>query len=275
MRYIFASKPRFSRKDGIIPIAVIGIAVFLVLAIIWFAVTHLGSGDVSEGRNYIKALEEQDLEKVEATIKEVEMNKLSTRMEALKEELLNGEVDVWSMFGDTAILGDSRAVGFYYHGYVPSERVMAEGGYTIRNVEEYIPTLQTLKPSTVFLSYGLNDVSIGYWKEPDEYAEEYLQVVRNLQKELPNATIFINSGLPARDPAFERMSVWRRIPEFNDAVEEMCKENDIPFIDNSIIAEENTDKWDIDGIHVHKDFYPIWATNMILTVFEYTATHAE
>ena len=51
------------------------------------------------------------------------------------EQLESGQINVWSLFDDAVILGDSRVVGYEFYDFLPDERVLAEGGATIRNVE--------------------------------------------------------------------------------------------------------------------------------------------
>ena len=58
------------------------------------------------------------------------------------------------------ILGDSRAVGFYFHEFLPEEQVMAEGGGIITDATKYLDQLKTLNPDMILLCYGLNDVGL-------------------------------------------------------------------------------------------------------------------
>ena len=71
-------------------------------------------------------------------------------------------------------------------------------------------------------------------------------------------------SLPAQDPAFEKSSKWRNIPEWSEAVGAACAENGIPFADNTEICQTYADLWQPDGIHVRPEFYPYWAANLIL-----------
>ena len=47
------------------------------------------------------------------------------------------------------------------------------------------------------------------------------------------------------------------------------------YVDNDGIAAEYTHYWDIDGIHVMAAFYPIWAANLIMAVYEDAGTPME
>ena len=233
------------------------------------AAGHSDSQAVTEGVNYLRALESEDPETVENILKEYRQAEIDARREEMIGEILEGDVDVWSLFEDYAILGDSRAVGFYYYDFLPHERVLAGGGETIRNIEDHMEDLQALNPSSIFLCFGLNDTSIGYWDTPEEYAEEYLETLEWMHEELPDTTVYVSSILPAHDPAFERSSKWYNIPDFSAAVGEMCEENGIPFVDNDEIADEYYDLWDPDGIHLRKSFYQYWGANLMISFYEH------
>ena len=186
----------------------------------------------------------------------------------LIESIKNEEVDIWSLFHDYVILGDSRAVGFWYFGFLPEEHCLTGGGNTIRNVATNMDGIMERNPKYIFLCYGLNDVSIGFWPTPESYAEEMVEIILDLQLRLPEATIIVSSILPARDPAFERSSKWYKIPDYSAAVGEACDDVGAIFVDNDAICEEYAKWWQPDGIHVRPEFYPYWAQNLILGIIE-------
>lgn len=101
-------------------------------------------------------------------------------------------------------------------------------------------------------------------QKKEEYVAELLQVVADLKEALPGVTVVVSSILPAQDPAFEKSSKWRNIPEWSEAVGAACAENGIPFADNTEICQTYADLWQPDGIHVRPEFYPYWAANLIL-----------
>ena len=99
---------------------------------------------------------------------------------------------------------------------------------------------------------------------PNNQMAEYMQVIRDIQERLPNATIVVSSILPARDPAFQRSRKWRNIPEWSAALEQACRENGIIFANCDDLAEDYPNLWDPDGIHFRKEFYPYWASNLVV-----------
>ena len=150
-------------------VVIIGIVIFIALS-----GQNITTDDIKEGRAYIEGLEATDTASVEEQVEEL-------RKKERKAALESGDLDVWSQFTDIAILGDSRAVGFYSYNLVDESRVFATGGATIRDIEQYTDQLVALNPSSIIFCYGLNDISIGYWDNVDDYIAEQDQIIADLK----------------------------------------------------------------------------------------------
>ncbi len=239
----------------------ISVLILLVLALILFRIRagEEPQADIGEGVAYLESLENRDEGAIEERIRALEKDEH-------RDALESGNLTIWEQFTDYAILGDSRTMGFDQYGFLPSERILAHGGATIADIPDYMEQLRALDPSYIFLCYGLNDVSIGYWDSPEEYARDLGEAVDSIRSELPEAEVFVNSIFPAREPAFEQAEDWRRIPEYNEVVKAYCEEEGYPYIDNNEIIEEHLDLYDEDGIHLQEDFYEYWAVNMLAEV---------
>lgn len=221
--------------------------------------------EIQAGIAYLESLEEKDPAQVQAVRKQIRQKHLDAQRDALLRQLNDGTIDPFSLFKDYAVLGDSRAVGFWYRDFLDKSRVLADGGHTIRNISGQMDALVALNPSVIYLCYGLNDTSIGYWDSGESYAAEYVQCVQQIQSRLPDATIVVSSILPAKDPAFERSAKWRNIPQWSAALEKACKENGILFANCDSLAEDHPNLWDPDGIHFREEFYPYWASMLVVT----------
>lgn len=216
---------------------------------------------VKQGVGYLTELENQDIDEISKNIK-------ATRSSMSLELADTDESAVWEAFADAAILGDSRAVGFYYHEFVPEERVMAKGGGKITDVSEYLDQLTALNPEQIFLCYGLNDIGIGFWPVAEDYAVDYAKQVELLYEKLPDTTVYVNSILPAVGEGLNADPDYPRFGEYNEALAAMCKEKGWHYIDNTQMAKEHVDLYQADGLHVEKEFYKYWAANMLTEVEE-------
>lgn len=229
--------------------------------------------DLDAGLAYLIAQEEKDPTEVENAIQAIKQQRLDEQREQLLEQLATGERDVWGMFADAAVLGDSRAVGFSFYDFLSDERVLATSGERITAIVDHYDELHVLNPSYIFLCYGLNDIV--FWDGADAYAQGYGEILTDLQNEFPNATIIVSSILSVFDPAFEKESDWYQLPEYSAAVEGYCQQNGIPFANNDALCADHSDMWQPDGIHLMPEFYPYWASNLIVTMLESSNTVTE
>ena len=218
--------------------------------------------EVQAGIAWLQALEAQSPADVEATLKEQRRQERMARMES-------GELDVWDQLEDAVIMGDSRAVGFWYYDHIPEERVLGDAGHRIDLVPEYYDTLEALNPAQVFFCYGVNDVGIGYWETPEEYAAAMDETVQGVLELLPDTVVYVCSIPEVKDPAFDLNSVWRRIPEYNDAVAAMCAEKGYPYVDCDGLIAEYGHLWDSDGIHFQREVYPAWGQYLAMALYDY------
>lgn len=278
---------RTEKQRGALALLLTLLALTLVGAWLYCAVrpAQASSADTAAGLAYLEAQEKKNPADVDAVLRErEEQRRIEEERQRAEEErerlraerraeyeariaaIESGETDIWGEFHDFVILGDSRAVGFYYYDFLEKSRVLAGGGDTILKIGEHMNEIAALQPKYIFLCYGLNDVSIGIWDTEEEYVADLLEYIAELRETLPDAVIVVSSILPARDPAFELSSRWYRIPDFSAAIAAACEENGVIFVDNTEICETYADDWQPDGIHVRPEFYPYWARNLIVGV---------
>ena len=257
------------KKLPIMPIAL----VLVVLLVLSMAGALFGGSDkkaedeiTAAGIAYLAELEQKDPGVVMQVRKDIYQAQIDAQRDLLVRQLATGETDPFSLFKDYVLLGDSRAVGFWYRNFLDKGRVLADGGHTIRNLAGYVDTIVQMNPSQIFLCYGLNDSSIGYWDTAEEYVTEYMEIVNEIREKLPDATIVVSSILPAKDPAFQKSRKWYAIPEWSAALEEACEANGVLFANCDRLAVDYSNLWDPDGIHFRKEFYPYWASNLIAAI---------
>ena len=95
--------------------------------------TEAAATDIAAGRQYLQQLEAQDPAAVDKELKRLRQERLNELCQERLRQLEAGEVSVWTLFDDSVILGDSRAVGFWYFDFLPESQVLAEAGATILN----------------------------------------------------------------------------------------------------------------------------------------------
>ena len=246
--------------------------------------------DTAQGVAYLEALEQQDPDAVDQILRQRRLEQLEREREELLRQVKSGEQDPFPLFQDAVILGDSRAVGFFYYGFVDESRDLTGSGETILDIPKKLDALQAMNPRYVYLTYGLNDIKIGHWGSLQAHISEYLDRVMEIRERLPDAVIVISSVLPYHDPSARTDATGEttptsgsssasslteadrkrlaQIPEWNRLMADAAREHGVIFVDNSDICTEYEDLWDKDGIHVFKAFYPHWGKNLIVAALE-------
>lgn len=217
------------------------------------------------GLNYLTQLEDKDPETVRQARRALHKQRMEVLRDDLTQKVRAGQQDPFPLFHDYAVLGDSRAVGFYYHGFLEESRVLAEPGNTILSVDDSLEALQTAKPSYVYLCYGLNDITIGLWGNKETFAESCVKQVQKIRDVLPEATVVVSSILPITEPADEKEPKWLEIPQWNTVLEAACRENGILYADCDWVFYEHSDRWEEDGHHLRAEVYPYWGGQLLIT----------
>ena len=259
----------FSRKQILL---VLIAAAAIIAAVVIFLVIHSGrpSEAVLQGRGYLEQMEQGDPTEVDDRLAQIEEEKVQANLDALRQALLQDPDKVWEQFTDFVILGDSRAEGFSAYEFLPSSRVMAEKGLLISYLysDEVLQRLQQLQPTKIWLVFGNND--IGDSQNPgwlENWIGNYREAVEAIQKILPNAMVCVCSVLPVTEPSSEE-PYFDAIPAVNEALAGMCAQTGAVFEDASAQLEGHPEYFEPDGMHFTIGFYPVWATDMLLTYYD-------
>lgn len=250
--------------------------VFAVLALLaWLLVTLVGGVTFGESSVKTPVLRDPQMQSDEASYLAslTEANKGAQGIQdsnqraqsvELRNQLERGEIDVWPLFDDAAILGDVRAADFARYGFVPESRVFAGDGDTINAISDHLDALKALQPKYIFLCYGLNDASVGVWNTPEEYASAFILQISQLNQAVPGACVIVSSILPVQEPARSQTPQWQNLPQLSAAVESACQEYGIRFVSNDVIIKANENLYGTDGIRLEQDFYRIWAIHLMV-----------
>ena len=205
--------------------------------------------DVSEGLKIIEQAESADVTAIE------------TKIGQLEAKDSQGQEDTRSLkeiFGSTVVMGDSISEAFTEYDLLNASSVVAKIGVELDELDDQIKTVADINPQVIFLSYGMNDV-IATNGDTDLFIKEYKAVIDQLRKKLPDTTLYVNSIFPVSAAKQEEKPVFQKIPEYNAALQKMCDENQIAFLDNTSLVSDTY--YEEDGIHFKAD-YPIWLKRM-------------
>lgn len=231
---------------GVCIVAAVAVLIFIIHGV--RGLLHRGA-DTSAGVEYIEKEEAGDITAIEEKISLLEKQDGSGEDgRSIKEK-----------FAGAVVLGDSVAEGFAEYDILNASSVAAKIGVHLDELNEQISKVKELSPGILFLYLGMNDVTATNG-DVDRFVSEYKSVLTQLKEEVPDAHIFVNSIFPVQEKALEGEPLLEKIPEYNDALKELCDSQTVAFIDNTDLVSEQY--YEQDGIHFKADFYPIWAEHM-------------
>ena len=286
------------RFKGILTILFLAAA---IAGVIWFVRTRPPKV-VQEGVSHIQEMESQEVSQVEDTIREAEVTKrrkereekLAEAKKKLEEEnkkaqdeaakkeqdaqelleasvndtmaqIERGEIDVWSLFGDVFILGDSRSEPFSYYNLLDETRVFAIKGANLRKADQGVSQAQAANVPNLIFTYGLNDAN-GNWATALDFIAKYEEVIEQYKAVLPDAKIFIASIAGVTDRAISGSPALAQIPAYNQAIRDLCEEKGYFYIECETLLTEHEDLYAPDGEHFNRDLYDYWGQLMIREV---------
>lgn len=241
--------------------AVIALVVVVAIAV-GLALHH--EPDFSAGMAALEELENRDVNDMHAKV-------TNRRKEEMNEMLESGTFNVSAAMSDAVIIGDSRAEGFGSYQIIDPTRVLATIGERADKISTWKDQVAALQPSTIYISYGGNDLSYntGHELDPDGYAKLYEKQIDELLEVDPNARIAINSIIEPTPAIAAAEPWWSKRDDFNRQLKELCERRGWVYIDNSSLSDGgNAPIYDADGMHFLASFYAPWAANMTMTVLE-------
>lgn len=162
------------------------------------------------------------------------------------------------------VIGDSTAEGLVAYGALYDANVIWTRGRTIQYMTADLEKAINYQPDHLFLSYGANDL-LSWRGNVEGYIGAYEKSITYIRSVLPNTKLYINAILPVDDSAVQRDENFKYEALFNEHLHDFCIDNNITFIDNRNLLNQNDGKrvFESDGVHPRPFFYKLWANNMI------------
>lgn len=250
---------KINRRSGGMGRKKIAVAVIAAAAVVFAAIlqrslrNHPQTQAVAQGTAYLQQLETRSIDTINQDV-------ISVRKKARSEAIASGKLSLWAQFDTSLLFGDSRIAAFEEFGFLSEDKVMAHNGWTINNLKKNEDQIASKGPENLFIGVGSNDMQSNLGDGADGYAAEYLDVLKEIQAKAPNTKIYVISIMPVNDKALSETQyrALENVDSYNTAIQKMCGENGISFIDTTDLCKEHADLYEPDGVHFVKDFYPLW-----------------
>ncbi len=243
----------------ILVIALLFIA-FLIHFINWNKNAPFDAKSINTSLVAIKTFDYSEVTSVESEIRFLESTEAKTSFDASKP-LTSAQYK--QIFSGNAVIGDSITEGLVAYGYLSEDQVFCKIGASLLNGDELFETSSSTYPARAFMSFGMNDM-LNYQGNVKAFINRYSQLIKLFQKISPDTIIYINSISTPTPEAVAKAPGLGQYREFNTALQKMCKDMKITYIDNSSILKNHPELYGEDGIHVNSEYYPLWMNNMIM-----------
>lgn len=172
----------------------------------------------------------EQTEKAEAAeeTKETTTEKAEEITEAVTEKEETSEDEVEAFKEELYILGDSIAYGYGSYGRLPMSHVLAKQGVNLSTALETsfayeygegyaIDIIREVQPEYIMLSMGMNEIGN---RKYERFAEEYLEIVGQIQEASPETIILVAGLTPVCLSAENKNIDNENIEKHNKTIEE-------------------------------------------------------
>lgn len=163
---------------------------------------------------------------------------------------------------DLCCLGDSITQKFEWQDALPGLRAANRGigSDTTEGIRARLDSVKLLQPSMISLMAGINDL---VQRGPEEVTASYALLLDALAKELPDATVIVNSVLPVSD---SHPIDNQNVRALNAAIEALCQERGLRYLDlyDGFAGEDGCLKNSLttDGVHLTPAGYALWLSKL-------------
>ncbi|MCH1961184.1 GDSL-type esterase/lipase family protein [Romboutsia hominis] len=208
---------------------------------------------VESGVKAVKRLESKNITEIQE-----EINDIKRKKEENESKDKNKKVDYSTLFENSVIMGDSRAEGLTEYEILSGSSVVAYKGRTTVEAKDDVSTVVDLSPSNVIMTYGMNDLEL--YSNPKDFIKSYEKLIKEVQSKLPSSKIYLTSIFPVQQKAINKQPMLKNLDSFNIALENMCSELGIRYIN---VGTLDSKYYEPDGIHFLPSAYKLWLNSMV------------
>lgn len=226
----------------------------------------------AEGQKALMELSQYNIEKAQNNLKTASDKRSSSsvptkaEIEIVLKQLSKGETSYRKVLKNVYIVGDSLMNGLEAYNILNSNHLITQVSASLYHLSGNVNRIIKLKPPVLILHYGVNMISTSK-KQLNNFTGMYTRLVKQIQKGSPDTRIII-SGLFPVDRDVARAKRFSKIDAYNEALQKMCKNLDVEFMDSSSVLKEHPECYGGDGIHLSKAFYEKYWLRFVIKEME-------
>lgn len=258
------------KKSVLIIILAVIFALYPVKNFVSLANTQAEKMTVEDAaEKYLQDLASYDVKKAQQNIKKAnsafyyEMTPTDSEVKAVLKKLSQGKTTYRKVFKDVYIVGDSLMNGLECYNILNSNRLITQVSASLYHLSDNVKKIIKASPRVLILHYGVNMISTNK-NQLNTFISMYTKLIKQIQKGSPDTRIII-SGLFPVDTDVARAKRFTKIGTYNKALQNMCGELKIEFLDSSPVLKAHPECYGSDGIHLSKAFYEKYWLRFIIT----------
>lgn len=206
---------------------------------------------------FLSSLSEGKTEEVRQNISRVQNQLASEQEQFEKKEILDkldkGKLTYRNLFKNVYIMGDSLMNGLEAYNILNNNNLITQVSASLYHLNDNVDKMAQMSPEILILHYGLNHIE-NVSHQPARFIKFYSEIITELKEKLPGTRIIVSGIFPV-DTEKARAKRFGRIDEYNQALEEMCSQLGVEFLDNTAAFVDAEEYYAGDGIHLSRDFY--------------------
>lgn len=161
---------------------------------------------------------------------------------------------------DIVFFGDSLIYYGDFASSLPDKVVCNLGlrGDTLQSMANRVEQVKLLKPNSVYLMAGINDVASN---SAVEFYEQYESLIKRLKEQIPAMELIVFNMLPVNDVVFSISCNNEQIVRGNQIIASLCSKHGLHCVDLFAVYEQSgklPEEMTIDGIHINTEAYQLW-----------------
>ncbi|MCQ2462699.1 MAG: hypothetical protein MJ177_04750 [Clostridia bacterium] len=219
------------------------------------ALKKLSDGKVSAVE---KKIEKTEAQKQEQIYKKKLLLERAQNREKLLEQVKEGKTTYRQIFSDTLIVGDSLMNGLEIYDILDSANMITKVGASLYHLDDNIKKIISYSPKVLILHYGVNMIEDRDYFI-DNFINMYTDCINKIKKGTPETKIVVSGMFPVSSKGIENEPVLANCPKYEKKIREMCSLLGVTYLDNTETIQDGSGYYDLDGIHVKRDFYTdVW-----------------
>ena len=156
------------------------VVVIVVGAVIASKISKSQPDQYDKNRQRLEKLEKADISETEKRWTDLEEEENKTQIDESKRNeygvVVLDNVALKKAFDNTVIVGDSFAEGILSYGFLDEGSVVYKRGASVNKIEEEIQKVISMKPGTVVMEFGCNDLSM-YGTDIEGFIKKYKEEI--------------------------------------------------------------------------------------------------